>query len=103
MVISTDRLLLRRLETVESLGSRATCSWCRHRSHAWDIKVRAWWDTVITAMVAEDLLDASHKARGVVALVTHLRGAVTSICTGVVFYATAVVVFSQIVIVAPTG
>ena len=54
-------------------------------------------------MVAEDFLEASHKARGVVALVTHLRGAVTSICTGVVFYATAVVVFSQIVIVAPTG
>ena len=103
MVISTDRLLLRRLETVESFGSRARCSWCRHRSHAWDTKIRAWWDTVITAMVAEDFLEASHKARGVVALVTHLRGAVTPICTGVAIHATAVVVFSQIVIVAPAG
>jgi hypothetical protein len=99
MVVSTDRLLLRRLEPVESFGSRARCSWCRRRSHAWDMKIRAWWDTVITAMVAEDLLEASHKARGVVALVTHL----TSICTGVAIHATAVVVFSQIVIVAPTG
>jgi hypothetical protein len=54
-------------------------------------------------MVAEDFLEASHKARGVVALVTHLRGAVTPICTGVAIHATAVVVFSQIVIVAPAG
>ena len=103
MVISTDRLLLRRLETVESFRSRARCSWCRHRSPAWDIKIRAWWDTVITAMVAEDLLEASHKARGVVALVTHLRSAVTPIYTGVAIHATAGVVFSQIVIVAPAG
>jgi hypothetical protein len=103
MVISTDRLLLRRLEPVESFGSRDRRSWCRRRSHAWDIKIRAWWDTVITAMVAQDLLEASHKARGVVALVTYLRGAVTPICTGVAIHATAVVVFSQIVIVAPAG
>ena len=103
MVISTDRLLLRRLETVESFGSRDRRSWYRHRSPAWDIKIRAWWDTVITAMVAEDLLEASHKARGGVALVTHLRSAVTPIYTGVAIHATAGVVFSQIVIVAPAG
>jgi hypothetical protein len=103
MVISTDRLLLSRLEPVESFGSRDRRSWYRHRSPAWDIKIRAWWDTVITAMVAEDLLEASHKARGVVALVTHLRSAVTPIYTGVAIHATAGVVFSQIVIVAPAG
>jgi hypothetical protein len=103
MVVSTDRLLLSRLEPVESFGSRDRRSWYRHRSPAWDIKIRAWWDTVITAMVAEDLLEASHKARGVVALVTHLRSAVTPIYTGVAIHATAGVVFSQIVIVAPAG
>ena len=92
-----------RLKPVESFGSRDRRSWYRHRSPAWDIKIRAWWDTVITAMVAEDLLEASHKARGVVALVTHLRSAVTPIYTGVAIHATAGVVFSQIVIVAPAG
>ena len=59
---STDLFVLRRLESVESLGSRSRCS--RRRRHGRDM--------IATAMIAEDLLEASDKTCRFLALIVRL-------------------------------
>lgn len=77
LIHSTDLVLLRRLESIEPLGSGSGCS--RRRRHKRDM--------VTTAMIAEDLLETGNKTCRFLALVVRLLSnaiaAYASAATGV--------------------
>jgi len=77
LIYSTDLFLLRRLKSIEPLGSGGRCSRLR----------RDGGDMVTTAMVAEDLLETSDKCRFLALVVRILGNAISSYAsadTGVV-------------------